>query len=195
MAEELQSLIDKIQSEGVDKANAKAAEIVAAAEKKAAEIVAVAEKKAAELRAAAEKDAAATAERSEQTLRQAGRNVVLQVGKDIEETLSRVLVKDVQSVLSTDFLQTYVEAVVKGSPEGAELHVAPGDAENLAAFARGRLAAEVAKGLKIAPDADVSAGVSVRLDGGRIEHDFSEKAVVEALSAHIRPQLAKIVFG
>ena len=40
MAEELQSLLDRIQNEGVAKAEARAAEIVAEAERKAAGIVA-----------------------------------------------------------------------------------------------------------------------------------------------------------
>ena len=71
----------------------------------------------------------------------------------------------------------------------------PAEAEKVAAHAKARLAAELAKGLKIAPDADVAAGVRVLVKNGRVEHDFTAEAVVEALSRVVRPELAKAAFG
>ncbi|MBR1836459.1 MAG: hypothetical protein IJ783_04155, partial [Kiritimatiellae bacterium] len=73
MAEELQSLLDRIRAEGVEKANARAAEITAEAEKKAAAIVADAEKKAAAAVAAAREEADTLRQRAEQSLAQAAR--------------------------------------------------------------------------------------------------------------------------
>ena len=80
MAAELQSLLEKIQSEGVDKAQAKAASILAEAEKAAAAKIAEAEKAAEAHLAKAEADAAVLRERSVQAVRQAARDVVLDVG-------------------------------------------------------------------------------------------------------------------
>ena len=196
MAEELQSLLDRIQSEGVAKAEARAAEIVAEAEKKAAGIVAEAEKRAAEIRAAAEADAATLQSRAEQSLQQAARDVRLQVGAAIQDTLERVLLKDVRAALADPaFLQRYVEMAAKSVGGAAELRVPEDQAEALSEYARSRLADEVGKGLKIAPDSDVTAGVRVLLDGGRVEHDFTDEAVMEALSRVVRPSLAKLAFG
>ena len=196
MAEELQSLLDKIQSEGVDKANARAAEIVAEAEKKAAAIRAETEKAAAAVRAAAEADAATLQARAEQSLKQAARDVRLEVGQAIEETLVRLLARDVKDTLSDPaFLPRYVELVAKAAAEGAELRVPEDEAAALAEHLRARLAAEAAKGVRIAPDRDVAAGVRVLLEGGRVEHDFTDAAVVEALSRVVRPSLAKLAFG
>ena len=198
MAEELQSLLDRIQAEGVGKAEARAAEIVAAAEKKAADTLAAAEKKAAELRAAAEADAKASAARSAETLRQAARDVVRSVREDVQATCERLLKADVKAALSGDALAEVVVAVAKASAAedaGAELRVPPAAAEKVAAHAKARLAAELAKGLRIAPDADVSAGVRVLVKDGRVEHDFTDGAIVEALSRVVRPELAKAAFG
>ena len=196
MAEELQSLLDRIQSEGVAKAEARAAEIVAAAEKKAADIVAAAEKKAAELRSAAETDAATLQSRAEQSLQQAARDVRLQVGAAIQETLERVLRKDVRAALADPaFLQRYVELAAKSAGGAAEMRVPEDQAAALADYARLRLVDEVSKGLKIAPDSDVAAGIRVLLDDGRVEHDFTDDAVMEALSRVVRPSLAKLAFG
>ena len=200
MAEELQSLLDRIQAEGVDKAKAEAARIVEEAERKAAEIVADAGRKAADLRAKAEEEARVLQARSEQSLRQAARDVVLEVGDNVRQTLERVLRKDVDAALADPaFLQKYVEGIVRAAASGdegaAELHVAPEQAEALAAYARSRLAAEAEKGLRIAPDRDVTAGVRVMVRDGRVEHDFTDEAVMQALSRMIRPALAKIAFG
>lgn len=196
MAEELQSLLDRIQSEGVAKAEARAAEIVAAAEKRAADIVAAAEKRAADLRSAAEADAATLQSRAEQSLQQAARDVRLQVGAAIQETLERVLRKDVRAALADPaFLQRYVELAAKSAGGAAEMRVPEDQAAALADYARSRLVDEVSKGLKIAPDSDVAAGIRVLLDDGRVEHDFTDDAVMEALSRVVRPSLAKLAFG
>ena len=198
MAEELQSLLDRIQAEGVDKAKAEAARIVEEAERKAADVVAEAGRKAADLRAKAEEEARVLQARSEQSLRQAARDVVLEVGENVRQTLERVLRKDVDAALADPaFLQKYVERVAASAAgEGpAELHVSPADAEKLAEYARARLAAGAADGIRIAPDSDVSAGVRVLVRDGRVEHDFTDEAVMEALSRVVRPSLAKLAFG
>ena len=187
MSEELQSLLDRIQADGVAKAEARAADIVSAAEKKAAERL-----------AKAEADAATFERRAGESLRQAARDVVRSVRENVQETCERLLRADVKAALSGDALAAVVETVAKASAAedaGAELRVPPAEAEKVAAHAKARLAAELAKGLKIAPDADVAAGVRVLVKNGRVEHDFTAEAVVEALSRVVRPELAKAAFG
>jgi len=201
MAAELQSLLEKIQSEGVDKAQAKAASILAEAEKAAAAKIAEAEKAAEAPLAKAEADAAVLRERSEQAVRQAARDVVLDVGQSIRQTLERVLLKDVDAALSGDFLETFLATLVKGfaaSPDaagGIQALVAPDQAERLAAYAKARLASAVAGGLLISPDRDVKAGIRVMLAGGRVEHDFTDAAIQAAMSRLMSPALTTMVFG
>lgn len=198
MSEELQSLLDRIQRDGVAKAEARAAEIVSAAEQKASGIVAEAEKKAAEIRAAAEADAETSARRSAESLRQAARDVVRTVRENVQETCERLLREDVRAALSGDALAAVVEAVAKAAvaeDAGAELRVPPAEAEKVVAHAKARLAAELAKGLRIAPDSDVAAGVRVLVENGRVEHDFTDAAIVEALARVVRPELARTAFG
>ena len=64
MAEELQSLIEKINRDGVEKASAEAERIISAAKEQAAAIVKAANEEAAKSTAAAEADANASAERT-----------------------------------------------------------------------------------------------------------------------------------
>ncbi len=196
MAEELQTLLDRIQSEGVEKANARAAEIVAEAEKKAAETIALAEKKAAETKAAAEADAATLRARAEQSLAQAGRDVRLAISQAIQETLERVLLRDVSAAMRDPALVARcAEEVVKAMPSGAELAVASANAEAVAAHLRASLAADAAAGVRVAPSDDVTAGFRVFVQDGRVEHDFTAEAVAGALARGVGPTLAALAFG
>ena len=74
MAEELQSLIEKINRDGVEKANAEAARIVAAAKEQAAAIVKEAKEEADKAAKTAKEEADHSAERAKETLRQVARD-------------------------------------------------------------------------------------------------------------------------
>lgn len=201
MATELQSLLDRIQSDGVEKANAQAKSILEKAEKTAEGKIAAAETHCAELLAKAEAEAAVQRERSEQAVRQAARDIVIDVRQSIQQTLERVLLKEVEQTLSGDFLAQFLETLVKAfanSPDaasGIDVLVPPGQNDKLAAYAKAKLAGAVAGGLKISPDRDVKAGIRVMLAGGRIEHDFTDEAIKAAMSRLMRPALTQMVFG
>jgi len=51
----------------------------------------------------------------------------------------------------------------------------------------------LADGVRIAPNADVRAGFRVSLANGRIEYDFTAKAIQTSLAKFLRPALAKII--
>ena len=83
MAEELQQLLEKIQRDGVDKANAEAAAIVAKAKAEADAIVKKAQEDAAAAEAKGKADAEAYAARAKETISQAARDTVLKVKDDV----------------------------------------------------------------------------------------------------------------
>lgn len=200
MAEELQSLLEKIQSDGVEKANKKAESILKDAEKAAEGKLAAAEKQCAEFREKAQTDAEVFRQRSEQAVKQAARDVVLGVGQSVQQTLERVLLKDVSDNLKGDFLQNFLASVVKSfaeSPDsagGMEVLVAPDQAKALSEYARTKLADAVKGGLKITADGDVKSGIRVMLADGRVEHDFTDKAIMAAMSRSLRPALTELIF-
>ena len=77
MSEDLQSLLEKINREGVEKARAEADKIIADAKAKAADIVKTANADAAKAKADAEKAAEDYAARAAETVRQADRKSVV----------------------------------------------------------------------------------------------------------------------
>ena len=190
MAEELQQLLEKIQHDGVEKANAEAATILAKAKADAAAILKDAESKAAALRAQAETDAKAFEERAQKTISQAARDTVLEVKDAIGRILEKLLAKDVAAALA-DPSEAAKLALAAVNELGSNADVAAG--EKLAAALKAQLAADAKAGVKVVLDESVGTGFSIRLDGGRVEHDFSESAIVAALAKRLRPDLAKLV--
>lgn len=192
MAEELQQLLEKIQHDGVEKANAEAATILAKAKADAAAILKDAESKAAAFRAQAETDAKAFEERAQKTISQAARDTVLEVKDAIGRMLEKLLAKDVAAALA-DPSEAAKLALAAVNELGSNADVAAG--EKLAAALKAQLAADAKAGVKVVLDESVGTGFSIRLDGGRVEHDFSEAAIVAALAKRLRPDLAKLVNG
>lgn len=191
MAEELQQLLEKIQRDGVDKANAEAKAIL---EKANADAKAILEKAEAEAKAIVEKaqaDADAFAERAKTTVGNAARDTVIEVKNGVEKLFADLLAKDVRSALSASAVNLAGEAIKALATGSTDVQVAAN--AQLADALRAQLAADAAGGVKVVTDESVGAGFSVRLDGGRVEHDFSEKAIAAALAKRLRPDLAKIV--
>ena len=190
MAEELQQLLEKIQRDGVDKANAEAAAIVAKAKAEADAIVKKAQEDAAAAEAKGKADAEAYAARARETIGQAARDTVLKVKDDVSNLLTKLLAQNVSAALAT-------EAVPLAAAAVKEL-VTNGDAEvatsaKLVDALRAQLAAQAQNGVKVVADEMTGAGFTVKLDNGRVEHDFTDAAISEALAQRLRADLAKLL--
>lgn len=188
MSEDLQSLLEKINRDGIEKAEAEAAGIVAAAKAKAAEIVKAAEESAAKAKAAAERAAADYEARAKESLAQAARDTVRKVESSVTGTLERLLAKDVdRSLADPAAVSALVAAALKDL-------VGPGEfvcGAQLAAAAKAQLAAR--GDFTVTLDEALGAGFSVRLDGGRVEHSFTGAVIAEELAKRLRPDLAALV--
>ena len=191
MAEELQQLLEKIQHDGVEKANAEAAAIVAAAKEKADALVKNAQDEAKAAGEKADADAKAYAARAEETIRQAARDTVLKVKEDVTRLLTNLLAEDVKAALAADAVViagTAIKELVSGTA-GAEVSVSA----KLADAIRAQLAAQSLNGVKVVSDETTGAGFTVKLDNGRVEHDFTDAAIAEALAQRLRPDLAALL--
>lgn len=191
MAEELQQLLEKIQHDGVEKANAEAAAIVAAAKEKADALVKNAQDEAKAAGEKADADAKAYAARAEETIPQAARDTVLKVKEDVTRLLTNLLAEDVKAALAADAVAiagTAIKELVSGTA-GAEVSVSA----KLADAIRAQLAAQSLNGVKVVSDETTGAGFTVKLDNGRVEHDFTDAAIAEALAQRLRPDLAALL--
>ena len=200
MSTELQHLLDKIQTEGIAKARAEADALLAQARAEARDIVAAAQREATEHAARAEQEAQAFRQRAAEAVRQAGRNVMLDVSQSVQKMVERLLLKEARAALALpEVLQGLVCETVKGYLAQGETRVEarlPKSAEALLPALRERLRAEAAQGkVEVALDAGLASGFSVRTHGGRVEHDFSAEAVAREMSRSLRPELAALLRG
>ena len=185
MSEDLQGLLEKINRDGVEKAQAQADAIVADAKAKAAEIVKTATDEAAKQKAAAAEAAKDYQTRAAETVRQAARDTVLSVRDAVTALLEKALVKDVSAALADDkAAAALVAEVVKDFAVKGEI----------VAGAK-TLAAQVAalKSFTVVTDAALDAGFSVKLDGGRVEHAFTADVIAGELAKRLRPDLAALL--
>lgn len=190
MSEDLQSLLEKINREGVEKAQAAADEIIAKAKAQAAALVKEAEAAALKAKADAEIAAKDYAARAAETIRQAARDTVISVEGAITDKLVALLAKDVKAALAEPKAVAALAAdVVKEFAAKGEVKVAA--AEAVVATLKAQLASE--KNLKVETDPTLGTGFTVKLDGGRVEHSFTGAVVADELAKRLRSDLAKLV--
>jgi V/A-type H+-transporting ATPase subunit E len=194
MAEELQGLLDKIQKDGVAKADAASKTLVDEATSQAVAIVKAAEAKAAKLIADAEEDAKQFEQRARSSLQQAARDLVLTVGEAVNAALAKVVATHADAALTGEALGKIIEvAVATYAATGATVTLAQDQQAAVQDYFRAALSDAARGGIVLASDNGVVSGFTVKLDGDSVTNDFTGKAISAALGALLRPDLAAIV--
>ena len=188
MSEDIQGLLEKINREGVEKARAESEKILSDARARAEVIVREAEADAARKSAEAERAAKAYAEGASETVRQAMRDLVARAEQSMQALLEKLLLKDVDLALADEGTVAAVaaEAVKEVAGEGEFAA-----SSRTAALLKAQLAS--LGSFKVTIDETIGAGFTVKVDGGRVEHDFTSKAIAEELSRRLRPDLAALL--
>jgi V/A-type H+-transporting ATPase subunit E len=199
MAEELQHLIERIQREAVDTGEQQATKIVAQAREKAAALVKDAEVKAAAIVEKADQEAKLFTQRSEQALSQAARDLLISVGRGVEQIFDQLSREASGKALDASTLRPVLARIMEayakegGQPNHLEVVVGEADRAAITDFFKQEFAAALAAGLTITVDPRTQKGFKVRRHDRHIEHDFSREAIAEAVSAYLRPVLAETV--
>lgn len=199
MPEALQSLIDKLQGEVVDEAEAKARAILADAESEAERRIAAANAEATRIRNDAERDAGLSHERGERALKQAGRDVLMAVRRGVEDVVMALVHDSLGETLTPetlrDMLLVMAEAYAKRSGPERRMSVLLGeeDREKLAAYYADEYRQKLETGVDIRLGRDIEKGFRVSVNGDHVEHDFTLEAIASVLSEMLRPELAKLI--
>lgn len=194
MTQDLQQLLEKIQRDGVEKAQGEADSIVANAHSQAKAIVEQARTAAETLKSEAQESAQAFERRADETIRQAARDAVLHVEKAVTRLFEQLLLKGVNESFRTNqqLVGELAEAAVRAyMTDDSSVEVV--GAAPLADYLRANLAAAAKDGVTVVTDETTGSGFEVRLAEGRIVHSFSGQAVSEALAQQLRPRLAKLM--
>jgi V/A-type H+-transporting ATPase subunit E len=196
MAEELQSLLDRIQKDAVDTADEKAKDIVKQAKEKAASIVKEAEEQAAENLKKADEDAKAFTERSHRTLEQASRDLLITIGEGVDELFKQLVNQALKESMDDSVLQEMLVKIAAGFAEGREeitVMLNDEDRKKLSDFFTTRFKDQVKQGVEVCTDSEIVNGFKVAFKGSDVYNDFTQEAIAESLMNFLRPQLAEIV--
>ncbi len=197
MAQELKALIDKIQKEGVESAQKAAQEIEARAKKQAEEIVARAGNDAKKLLDDAREKIRQEKDSSEAALKQAGRDLVLSLKKQILETLDKIVALDVRQALGPQDLAALVKlAVGQYGAQGSGTVVVSlqeGDRQKFQQGFLSRLKDELKRDIVLKATDEIAGGFTISFDAGKSHFDFSDKALAAYLSGLVRPKLAELL--
>lgn len=198
MAEELQGLLDRIQKEGVDRAETEAAQITADAKDKAKAIVAEAESQAKALLAKAEEESKLFQQRSENAISQAARDVILSVGEAVTETFQAIVARQVEAAMKADALPGFIQEAIRAYTQAKgstaiEVLLSEEQQEAVTATFMKSFAEAMKDGLTIRGSRSVISGFTVTLKDSGVQHDFTGEALTSAIGQLLRPQLSKIV--
>ncbi|MBN2626587.1 MAG: V-type ATP synthase subunit E [Spirochaetales bacterium] len=197
MDAQLKELIEKIKSDGVKTAGEEAAKIIAEAEKKAARIIADAERQAEDTRSKAASDAARSEASGKDALKQAGRNLLIDLRKEIEGLFNSLLEEEIRAGLSGDAVEKSIVKVLEkwSEKDGGDLVLLlpEKDLGELEKGLKGKLASRIKAGMEIKPFKDLEAGFRISTKDGSSFYDFSDEELTALYSRYLSPSLFNTV--
>jgi len=198
MSTDLQPLIDRIYKDAVERGQQEADQMVSKAKDKAAAIVREAEERKQEILDQANREAEKYTQRSQATLEQAARDVLILVSQGIESILSQLVAESVQESMDTDtvrkMLVTIAEACATQSGETRlEYLVGSQDHQALIETFASMYRQKMIKGVQLKIDESIEKGFKVSFREDHVHLDFTAEAVAEALNELLRPHLGEIV--
>jgi V/A-type H+-transporting ATPase subunit E len=198
VSEELQALLERINQDGVEKAEAERDQIIAAAKKDAEALVADAKKEAQKTVADAQREADLLEQKGEEALRQAARDTLLSLDQRLRERMQTVLkatvAEDADAKGFAEALAKWVEAELKGDElVSIEVGVAKKDAATIEKHLLAKLGKDFKERVEIAPLKELDAGFALKFSGSDMVYDFSGDALADVLCEFLSPRLAEIV--
>lgn len=199
MVDELQSLLDRIQRDGVEQAEAEAARILREAKEKAQGIVSQAEKEATDRVAKADEDSKVFVDRGTKALEQAARDMVIGVQKDLEKTFIESVRESVGAALTPE---TMAQMMVKmseayGAHELKESRIdillSEKDRDAIVGLFMQKYRSALGRGIEIHAESGIKKGFKVSFRDDKLYHDFTVDAVTEALAGLLKSPLREIV--
>ncbi|MCK9590692.1 MAG: hypothetical protein M0Q91_01600 [Methanoregula sp.] len=197
MAEEIRDLIEKINQEGIKAAEEKAQKIEAAAKQNADSILTQARLEAEEMIAAEKDKIHREDEKGKILLAQAGRDLLLSLRKEINAMLGRIMVSDIQQVLTPEALFKILVEVVKNDSAGKSSDITvllnKNDLELLEKNFLHKLGEETKKKIILRPAEEISGGFTISFDSGKSCYEFTDKALAEYIGTYLKPKLNQIL--
>lgn len=197
MAEDIKSLIEKIQQEGIKVAEDKARAIEEEAFSQAKEIVKKAQAEAGHILAQAKDKNAKTEESTKEVIKQAGRDLLLSLRKEINAMLDKLIMARVNDALKPEELVKIINALIKDyhgkEKDQIVISLKKEDSEKIENAFLNELKEEAKKGIALKPSEEILGGFIISYDAGKSHFDFTDKAIAEYIGLYLKPKLGEIL--
>lgn len=200
MAEDIQGLLNRIQSDGIEKAEAEKKRILDDAKKQAEEIVAKAKAEAAAIMKNAGEEAVISENKGKAAVKQAARDVILSLQTELQkrleaivrDSLGQAITPEVMGQIIAKMAEKYFAQDNNGT---IELLLSPADAAALEAGLKAGLVANLKAKPEIQLSSNIAAGLKIGVKGTDLFFDFSDDALTEVICSYAGPKLAAAIKG
>ncbi len=196
----LDSLIKRLQAEGIKKAEALAEGIISKAEESASLILKQAEQEAEGMIEKAKDEIARTESTFRKNLEQAARDVMISVKRSIMDTFYALLQQECKVILSeTTTFETLFLAIVDGLNKGKEaagefeIWVSNEDRDAIFSFLLTAFKDKMKTGIDVKAKPNIGAGFKIGVKDEHIYYDLTDEGVAALISAYITPGLETLL--
>jgi len=198
MTQNVQELINKIKSDGIQAAEQKAREIEDAAKAEANKVLVDARKQKEAMIVQAKEEINRLQESANKALQQSSRDTLLSLKKEIQNTLKKIVEQQVKDTLTSENLAQILSDVIKNfvnQDENASLQVAVSakDLEKLQNGFVSKLQKQIKQQIKLQAADDIGKGFTISFDEGKSSFDFTDASLAEYLSSYLNAQVSTIV--
>ncbi|MFO7820996.1 MAG: hypothetical protein R6V56_02900 [Lentisphaeria bacterium] len=199
MAEELQALLDKINEQGIQKADEDRKQRLEKAEEEARKLIADAKDEADKIVSDAQKQADLLTEKGRDSLRQAARDTILSLRERLQDQIAdlaeQAIAEDINPEALADFIADMVEehSNEKSQTADIEIQIPDKDVDAIRKHLMARLGATFKDKCELTPLPEMEGGFKLSVQEGDVYYDFSDKALAEVLCTFLNPKLSEIV--
>lgn len=193
---QVQELLERIKSEGIDSAKVVAGKIIAEAEAKAKGMLEDAEKAAREREEAAKVRIQNMEDASRIALTQASRDTILALKESVQNFFDTVITSSIGEAFDANFIQKILPEILKEMAKNLNSDITISIPEKISAnldkALAARLSKELSRGVEFKVFPGIDAGFRVSGKNNTIQYDFSAEAVAAIISARLNTRLSEI---
>ena len=195
----LDDLIRKIKSEGIEEAERKSDEIVKDARITASKILDKARQEAEAIIEEAEEGIRKREDSSKIALGQAARDIIINIRASLTEIFNSLIKKEYQQVLTGKTLETVLIKLIEGWQENGmgdtdiELLVGESDRDVLFEGFLSKLNEEIKSGIELNTHPDIEGGFRVGMKDNHVYYDFTDEGIANVLAEYLNPKFYNFI--
>ncbi|MGF7101512.1 V-type ATP synthase subunit E [Borreliella kurtenbachii] len=193
---EVKDLINKIKKDGLEEAERASNDIILKAKREAEEIVARAEEAARALKVKSEKEANDYKSHALEASRQAIRDLIIGVEKNLKSLFENALKDNVSEIFSdNNFLAELIIKITDSWAKGEKLVIQlnESDFSSLEQILKLKLGNKLKEGMELRPFRGISKGFKIQKKNIGLHYDFSAETIADILFDYLNPRFKEVI--